>query len=153
DPRPFRWIVEGLLLANEVDRSPEIRSHWMQLANTYLVDLFRRTGTTSESRLWPVWEKVNRNLSHPWNLTKLAEVICVSPNTLRRLCLDENGISPMKRVTLLRLENAKGLLQTTRISVSEISKRVGYSDPFAFSVAFKRAYGCSPRDFRNNFNK
>lgn len=150
DPRPFQWIVEGALLGTENKLHDKASSHWLQLAHFYFEDLFQKMKSPPISRLWPIWEKVNRNLAHDWNLEKLANIIRVSPNTLRRLCLEEYGISPMKRVTQSRIEYAKGLLQSSSIPIAEIAKRVGYRDPFAFSVAFKRHQRMSPRTYRQS---
>ncbi len=46
-----------------------------------------------------------------------------------------------------RLDTAKALLDEGKKPVSEISELLGYSTPFAFSAAFKKHFGISPKDY------
>jgi AraC-like DNA-binding protein len=48
------------------------------------------------------------------------------------------------------MTKAAELLKLTRLSISDISKAVGYENPLHFSRAFKNIYGVSPREWRNN---
>ena len=41
------------------------------------------------------------------------------------------------------------LTERETATVAEVARVVGYSDPFAFSVAFKRVRGVSPSTFRS----
>ena len=41
------------------------------------------------------------------------------------------------------------LLKLTHLSVSDVSKAVGYDNPLHFSRAYKNIYGISPRGWRN----
>jgi AraC-like DNA-binding protein len=43
---------------------------------------------------------------------------------------------------------AADLLRDTEETVAAVAREVGYGDAFAFSVAFKRARGVSPSDWR-----
>jgi AraC-like DNA-binding protein len=48
----------------------------------------------------------------------------------------------------LRLEKAEQLLRETDVRLAVIAHALGFHDQFAFSHFFKRAVGCSPRQFR-----
>lgn len=50
--------------------------------------------------------------------------------------------------TGLRMEEAGWMLRESPLSVSEISSRVGYSEPFYFSSVFRKCHGISPREYR-----
>ena len=54
----------------------------------------------------------------------------------------------MRLVLRLRMQRAESMLQSTDEPVAAIAARVGYENPFAFSVAFKRWSRQSPRAFR-----
>ncbi|WP_410672320.1 AraC family transcriptional regulator [Amycolatopsis sp. cmx-4-68] len=43
---------------------------------------------------------------------------------------------------------ARGEAPADRVTVAAVARAVGYEDPFAFSVAFKRVHGASPSDWR-----
>jgi AraC-like DNA-binding protein len=52
----------------------------------------------------------------------------------------------------LRREQALRLLRNSRLTIQSIGYRLGYSDPAAFSRAFKRWTGVSPRTHRQGHN-
>jgi LacI family transcriptional regulator len=50
-----------------------------------------------------------------------------------------------------RLERAKELLLSTALPTERVAEQSGFSDPFYFSAAFRKATGLSPRAWRNSF--
>ncbi len=57
------------------------------------------------------------------------------------------GTAPMEYVTAWRMSLAKAMLRQGGVTSSEIATRVGYSSLSAFSMAFSRHLGMSPRAF------
>lgn len=51
-----------------------------------------------------------------------------------------------------RLKKAKELLLTTNMNITEISSSCGFEDAAYFSKVFKKKYGISPKEFKNNHN-
>ncbi len=82
------------------------------------------------------------------NLDQVAGSFCVSPRTLRRT-LQREGTSYRKVFDSVRIESATLLLKESTLSIEAISQRVGYRDPSNFIRAFRKAHGCTPRQFRN----
>jgi AraC-like DNA-binding protein len=99
-------------------------------------------------RLQQLWDDVDRNLRHPWSVAALASQVHESQINLYRLCARHFGVKPMAMVTRLRMERARQLLRETDEPLKRIADWVGYRNEFAFSTAFKRFGGASPRDFR-----
>jgi AraC-like DNA-binding protein len=56
---------------------------------------------------------------------------------------------PLRYVTERRMELAADLLADPRVPVAAAAAAAGYRDPFAFSTAFERHRGMSPRDYRS----
>jgi transcriptional regulator GlxA family with amidase domain len=50
-----------------------------------------------------------------------------------------------------RIEIAKGLLETSSLSVNAISERVGYADLGSFRKLFSRVVGLTPAAYRVRF--
>lgn len=98
--------------------------------------------------LLALWDRVEANLATPWTLQSLAKIAGMSPEHLRRLCLRLYGQSPLRQVTSMRMQRARDLLATGVYSVEYVAHNVGYGNAFAFSTAFKRHTGMSPREFR-----
>lgn len=67
----------------------------------------------------------------------------ISEVYLRKLFARELGMSPSRKLTELRMQQAKLLIAEQR-PLKEIAERVGYSDVFQFSRAFKRYFGYPP---------
>lgn len=69
-------------------------------------------------------------------------------NYFRRIFKEETGISPHEYIIRHRLKTARKLLENNDLSIGEITKRVGYNDPFYFSNCFKKRVGMSPSEYR-----
>ncbi len=99
-------------------------------------------------RLQQLWDEVDRNLRHPWSVAALAGHVHESQINLYRLCARHFDVKPMAMVTRLRMERARQFLRETDEPLKRIADWIGYRNEFAFSTAFKRFSGLSPRDFR-----
>jgi AraC-like DNA-binding protein len=106
--------------------------------------------TEATTELAQLWMTVSGDLSGPWTLRKLCATASMSPEKLRLASRKETGRSPMHQLAYLRMRRAAELLTETHQPVQQISRRVGYENAFNFSSAFKRHFGCSPRQFRRD---
>lgn len=58
------------------------------------------------------------------------------------------GIGVFHRLLFLRMEHAKTLLETTEKSIGEIGQLAGYDTAAGFIHAFRREFGITPREWR-----
>ena len=147
DPRPVRGAIEGLRREVTGPADPAAIHSWVELIQLYALRIVRRQ-SCDQDRLWRLWERVDADLAHPWCVEELAGTMSTSNEHLRRLCRAGSGRSPMNHVTHLRVRRAAALLVSTNQKVDTIARAVGYHDPFAFSVAFRRHTGESPSNYR-----
>ncbi len=75
----------------------------------------------------------------------------LSERSLHRKFSNSTGHSVNRYVQELRVEKAKGLLELTALSVSEICWQVGYQDVSAFNRLFKSISGLSAGEYRTRF--
>ena len=61
------------------------------------------------------------------------------------------GMTPIAYVQIVRLEQAKQLLETTDQSIDAIAERVGYEDASFFGRLFHRRVGLTPAEYRRRF--
>jgi transcriptional regulator GlxA family with amidase domain len=61
------------------------------------------------------------------------------------------GLTPTEYVQHVKVQKARELLEFTRLSMKEISWKVGYEDPGAFRKTFQRLLGLSPGEYRRRF--
>ena len=69
---------------------------------------------------------------------------------LRKLFKREMGVTPHGFLTSLRMQMAEKLLCSSNLielNISEIAYNCGYSDALYFSRVFKKAFGCSPKQY------
>ncbi len=78
---------------------------------------------------------------------RIAAELAVSPATLRRKLRDEHTSPSLIREQILR-DTAVAALVRGDETVSALSRRLGFSEPSAFSRAFRRWTGSSPGSYR-----
>jgi AraC-like DNA-binding protein len=84
-----------------------------------------------------------------WALHELASVACMSRSSFAQRFKELVGTSPMEYLTRWRMLLAEDQLATTQLPIGKISFDLGYESESAFSAAFRRTIGCSPRQYRD----
>ena len=85
------------------------------------------------------------------SLTEFAQSVNLSVWRLCHIFKSDVGMPPIKYLRLLRMERAKGLLESSFLSVKEIAYQVGLNDESHFVRDFKSTYGYSPAIYRTQF--
>jgi AraC family transcriptional regulator, arabinose operon regulatory protein len=88
------------------------------------------------------------HLGHDLPMHRLAMVSHLSVSRFAHLFRQQLGRSPQAFIERQRLVRAAQLLRTTAMAVQEVALEVGFSNPFYFSLRFRRMHGQSPRQFR-----
>ena len=82
------------------------------------------------------------------NVKRIAALIKCSADYLSHAFHVETGMRLTEYINQQRTDMAKGLLESTRLSVKEIAWACGYSDPGYFTRVFRKRMGTSPRTYR-----
>jgi transcriptional regulator GlxA family with amidase domain len=91
---------------------------------------------------------VRAHLTERFDVAAVARHAGTSPRTLGRRLQAAVGRSVIGFVQRLRVEVATHLLETSRLSLGEISARVGYDDPSTLRRLIERETSASPRELR-----
>lgn len=83
------------------------------------------------------------------NLGDLAGEFFVVPTYLAKRFKEKKNCTVMQYLENVRLKKARELLETSSLSISDISLMVGYNDPNYFARSFKKVYELTPREYRN----
>lgn len=94
---------------------------------------------------------LQKNLHETISVGDLADHCRVSERTLLRHFHADFGASPLEYVQKLRVERAKALLESTKLSFEEIVGRCGYQDVSSFRRLFKQVTQLTPNDYRDRF--
>ncbi|MER7581862.1 AraC family transcriptional regulator [Kitasatospora sp. NPDC097691] len=87
-----------------------------------------------------------------WTVAELASRVGMSRAAFAARFTAVVGEPPLTYLTDWRMTVAADLLRTTETTVAAVAHQVGYEDPFAFSVAFKRARGVTPSAWRRRMH-
>jgi len=85
------------------------------------------------------------------SLGEFAQSVNLSVWRLCHIFKSDVGMPPIRYLRLLRMERAKGLLESSFLSVKEIAFQVGLNDESHFVRDFKSTYGSSPALYRTRF--
>lgn len=97
-------------------------------------------------------ERIEAALPHPPSVAALAQAFAMSPRTLSRHVRAATGQGPLALVQAVRLNRARLLIESSRLSVAEIAAQVGYSDATALRRLMRKAAGANPSAFREAAN-
>lgn len=93
-------------------------------------------------------EYLLKNHDRELHLTEVAEHLTVTAEHLSRVFKQETGQTVFGYLQHLRLENAKTLLLSSDLSVTEIARQTGFSSASLFSRNFRQYVGASPLKYR-----
>ena len=80
---------------------------------------------------------------------EMAEQFNTSRRSLHRLFKATTGTSPSRYIEEAKLDSAKTLLATSKLTMKQIAYEAGYSTPSYFSTKFRQFTGLTPSAFRN----
>lgn len=147
------------LLREEVERptapeSAELRRHLLSAALLWAqrwreAQLEGGGATSADVQLQQQFlETLERDFADSHDAGHYAAELGVTTGTLSRTLTRLSGRSTKQLILDRVLLEAARLLRFSDLSVKEIAARLGFTDQFAFSKAFKRQRGEAPLDFR-----
>jgi AraC-like DNA-binding protein len=91
---------------------------------------------------------VEKSYQRSPTVEEMATIIGRSRSHVLKLFSRHTGASAKSYVIDRQLREARELLLSTTLPISEVGQRVGQSDPYHFSKLFRRHVGLSPREYR-----
>jgi len=96
-----------------------------------------------------VLDFIKHNYTNPdLGLNELALHINISKAHLSSIFKTETGLSISDAITNARIEAAKLLLHNSKLTIKEISEKVGYANQYYFSACFKKKTDMTPSTYR-----
>lgn len=105
-------------------------------------------GVLGNARLAPALQLMHGNPAHPWHLEELASACAMSRTTFAQHFRNVAGMTPIAYLTQWRMRLAERALREENQHVATVAQTLGYASESAFSTAFKRETGKSPKAWR-----
>ncbi|WP_459974428.1 AraC family transcriptional regulator [Nocardioides pyridinolyticus] len=90
---------------------------------------------------------IREHYSEPITVNDMAERVNLSPSSFSHLFREVTGRSPYQFLKEIRLDRARELLLEGRLSVTDVSRSVGYSSASHFIKEFRSRFGTTPRAY------
>jgi len=103
----------------------------------------------SRSGLDRLVQILDERFCQPLDVPGLAREVGISQNYLARLFRQRMGVTVQQYLANRRIDLARHLLSTTRLSIKEIGATIGWPDPQHFNKQFHRLTGMSPSAARS----
>jgi len=94
---------------------------------------------------------IHLKTSHPWTLETLAREAGMSRSSFAERFARVIGTTPLSYLLQWRIVVAKTMLTHEKMTIAETAFAVGYQSASAFSTAFSRETGGSPKEFVDEF--
>ena len=102
----------------------------------------------SEAYIDHALQYISSNYDHI-KINDIATYIGINRSYLTIIFKEKLEVSPQEYLINYRMRKAAELIKSTNLSIQDISSRIGYENQYNFSKMFKRVYGLSPRNYRD----
>lgn len=103
-------------------------------------------------RIELVVDYMNQNFQKAITLSEVSKLANMTDAAFSRFFKTRTGISFMDSLLEIRLGHASRMLIDTTQSVSEVAYDCGFNNISNFNRLFKKKKGCTPKEFRENYN-
>lgn len=155
----LRWLLDQLVQERQA-ALPGAHIASNQLAHLMFIQILRAhfeaaglqpagwLRALGDKRLAPALQLMHDEPGRAWQLPELARAAAMSRATFAAYFKTVAGMSPLSYLTKWRMHLAQRALLESRTHVNVLAHSLGYGSESAFSNAFRRVVGCSPKHFR-----
>ncbi len=177
-PTPLLSVIPDLTIvrSEELDRHPFLKGTFDQLSAEYMasgpgselivnklteivlielirINFCREAGSPfllalNDKSVSRALQFLHEHPERSWTIQDLAQEVGLSRAAFAKRFKALVGETVFQYLTSLRMQRARQLLRDTSLPVYEIGQRVGYESDLAFTKAFKKLSGQTPRQFR-----
>lgn len=142
-------------IINELDYFTSLRTWLLQFVEDALLRSTHKVNHRTQFIVQKAKEFIERNYAKKsLTLEQIADVVNVAPNYLSTVFKKKLKVSVIEYLTSYRLKKAKDLLdEDPLLTITEVSDKVGYMDPYYFSKCFRKQYGLAPSFYIRNKNR
>ena len=115
--------------------------------------IFQGQKDHADDAIKAVQDFIEANVEDRFTVDELAAQFGIGRRNLERRFRQATANSLVEYIQRVKIEAAKNSLESSRENVNEVMYHVGYTDPKAFRLTFKRITGLSPKQYRDKYNR
>ena len=128
---------------------PECKACFYKIVSSLVKTETGESGVSENTRLREALSFLRAHCTDPeLKISQIAWRFEMSTRYFEMLFLKNYQVTPKEYITILRLELAKELLLSEKLSVTETAYQLGYSDIYHFSKIFKKKTGYTPSAYK-----
>ena len=134
---------------NQPSRELALKSALYAILSHLVTEQSTKHPSGCHPRLLVALEHLHAHFTDPdISVESLAQLSGMSRRYFDKLFFESKGVSPRDYFLRLKIDLAKELLRSERLSVGEVALTVGYADPYHFSKIFKQKTGRTPTEYK-----
>jgi len=90
---------------------------------------------------------ININYEQNITLDDLATLSKLSRSHFTKVFIENMKVTPMEYLKIIRLQNAKKMLLSNRLSVTQVAQQCGFNSSSYFTKSFREAFNETPKEF------
>lgn len=154
----LEWIA-GQCTDEFSDKSPAFRlqiqhilqNAWVLLAENLPNDAKTVSCTHDTGKIFTLITYLHEHYQEKFSLTKLAESMLMSRNECCRYFKRMTNMTITEYLLEYRLAKAAALLESSSLTITEISEQTGFCDVSYFIKVFRQKVGITPKAYSKNF--
>jgi transcriptional regulator GlxA family with amidase domain len=115
--------------------------------------IFRGQKDHDDEAIKEAQQYIEINFREKITVDELASILTIGRRNLERRFKKATSNTVVEYIQRVKVEAAKMSLESSRENVNEVMYNVGYTDPKAFRITFKKITGLSPLQYRNKYNR
>ncbi len=134
-----------------IETSEEMAEYFYAFFDHLLMTVDEKKDSRRKQIITQIEEQINSSFGDVNLSTELlAERVNLTPNYIGRLFREEKMMTISSYISNARLQKACELLQNTRMSTEEIMQATGFISRSTFFTLFKKSFGVTPTQYRND---
>ena len=144
----FRYMINMNAIPDTKSRL-SAKGYLLNVLASFVQSGFRQQTAAAVDVVRKMLEYINFHWQKELNVSQIAQAVCLSNSRAAHLFKETVGESIYSYIERIRIAEAKRLLLSTDMPISEIGTLIGYTDALYFSRKFKASTSLSPRKYRS----
>ncbi|MDU0204432.1 response regulator [Paenibacillus sp. MAH-36] len=138
-----------IMSSEQINRFEAVPAEVQRMRQASTTQVYEHHASGSDRSVDVALQYIRTHYHDDLSLEKVAAIVYLNPVYFSQLFKQKIGQGFKEYVTHLRLEQAKQLLLNPKLKLADVADRIGYQDMRHFSQVFRKKYGVTPSEYRN----